>query len=540
MMRKYLLMVGEVALLLGTFLGVSILHNTIIVPNSGAYGDFVGRNLPIWITMMFAITSVLYVIYFQVKKRFVKKNYESIIQMSNFKKMNKIDVTISALIGLFLGIFFICFMKLSFIIDGFPDFENYVAMFMNSESFIITIIGLSIIGPLFEEVLFRGLLFNIMRKSLPFVAALLLQAVFYGYAQPNPSIQVMAFFLAIVYGILYYRLKSIWSSLIGAAVMNTVIFVTREYGVQDSIATIPDNILMFTSGFCLFFMIALLVAVWRGDTKVAVLKMTGNLLLWTFVYAAFYYPFIFIVWNQYIMGIDAIAPWLGANNVIGFVPYDILALVIYFYVMKWVNKKNLIKASNFTRMSFKNGVIISILGIAMGVWVQCFFEIPYFRDNYPQFDQLTVYLTTTIVPVYLLFLIIHSIYKEIYFRALIFNVLRTAMPVWISVVGTGIIYGGLFFNWDVPLTIYASLGALIFSLMFEWYKSIWAPIINEFFVFAAYYVLRKLNLSYGPGVVWALVISSIVVLSLMYYLWKNRETKRAQSSADEQANTMVA
>ncbi|WP_182300404.1 hypothetical protein [Cohnella cholangitidis] len=44
-MKKYLLMAGEVALLLGTFLGVSIVHNNILVPNSGAYGQFVGKNL---------------------------------------------------------------------------------------------------------------------------------------------------------------------------------------------------------------------------------------------------------------------------------------------------------------------------------------------------------------------------------------------------------------------------------------------------------------------------------------------------------------
>ncbi|EFM11231.1 Abortive infection protein [Paenibacillus curdlanolyticus YK9] len=525
-MKKYLTMIGELVLLLGTFLGVSIVHNDIIVPNSGAYGEFVGKNLPIWITVMFAITSALIAIIFQVKKRIVKERYESIVQMSNFSKISKLDATITTLVGIFTGIFFICFIKLSFIEEATPDFDNYINMFMNSQSFIVTIIGLSIIGPLFEEVLFRGILFNIMRRKMPFIFALVVQAVFYAYCQPNLSVQFISFFLAIMYGILYYRLKSIWSTLLAAGFMNTVIFVAKQYGVLDFLSDCPDHILMLIAGVSLFFMIVLVRAVWKGDNKSVDLRMIGNLLLWTFVYSAFYYPFIFIVWNQYVMGIDAISPWLGRNNVIGFIPYDILAFVIYYYIMKWVNKKDLIQVSNFSRISLKNAVLISILGIAMGVWVQMFFKIPYFEKNYPQFDQLTVYLTDALFLVYFAFLIVHSMYKEIYFRAMIYNVFRTAMPVWVSVIGTGIVYGGLFFNWDIALTIYATLGALIFSFMFEWYKSIWAPIINEFFVFAAYYGIRKLNVAYGPGVVWALGISSVVVIGLMVYLWKNRETGR--------------
>jgi membrane protease YdiL (CAAX protease family) len=529
-MKKYLTMTGEIVLYLAVFLMVSIVHNNYIVPNSGAYGKFLGKNLPIWITIMFAITSLLIVLIFQIKKRIMKDGYEGIIAMSKFRRLSRQDVLLTTLFGLFTGLFFISMTKVSFIATNFPDFKNYVAMFMKSQSFIMVIIGLSIIGPLFEEVLFRGILFNIMLKRIPFIAALLLQAVLYGYCQPNPSIQVLAFFLAIMYGILYYRLQSIWSTLITASVMNTVIFVAKKTGLMDHLGTtVPDHILLFITGISFFFMIVLLAAVWKVETKTKNLIMIGNLFLWAFVYAIVYYPFIFIVWNEGVMKIASIRRWLAQNNVIGFIPYDILAFVVYFYVMKFVHKKNLITESSFTRISLKNGLLISILGILMGVWVQFVFLIPYLNETFPQFDQLTVYLTTAILPVYLLFLVIHSMYKEIYFRALIYNVLRTSLPVWASTLMTGIIYGGLFFNWDVMLTAYACLGALIFSLMFEWCRSIWAPIINEFFVFAAYYAIKKFELSYGPYVPWVIALSSIGVLYLMYYLWKNRDTEHSQS-----------
>ncbi len=542
-MKKYVLMTGEVALLLAIFLLVSVIHNDVIVPHSGAYGKFLGKNVPIWISIMFAVTALLIAIYFQIKKRIVKDRYEGIIAMSNFRRLGRQDVLLTALAGLFTGLFFICMIRVSFVADHFPDFKDYIAMFMKSQSFVMVIIGLGVIGPLFEEVFFRGILFNIMRKKIPFIAALLLQAVFYGYCQPNPSIQVISFFLAIMYGILYYRLKSIWSTLIAAAVMNTFIFVAKKTGLLDQLGTtVPDPILLFISGICLFFMIILLLAAWKKESKTNYLLTIGNLFLWVIVYSLVYYPFIFGVWNAGVMHISSIRHWLGQNNVIGFIPYDLLAFAAYFYVMKAVHKKNLITVSNFTRLPLKNGLFVAILGILMGVWVQCVFLIPHMNEAFPQFDQLTVYLTTAILPVYLAFLVIHSIYKEIFFRAMIYNVLRSSLPVWISTLMTGIIYGGLFFNWDVLLTAYACLGALIFSLLFEWCKSIWAPIINEFFVFAAYYAIKQMHLVYGPGVIWTIVFSTLGVLYLMYYIWRNRDTrpgKADQADATNQANRVA-
>jgi membrane protease YdiL (CAAX protease family) len=231
------------------------------------------------------------------------------------------------------------------------------------------------------------------------------------------------------------------------------------------------------------------------------------------------------VWNNKIMGITAISGWLGQNNVIGFVFFDTVSIAVYFAVMKWVHKRNLFKVSNFSKISPMAGVWIAVLGVAMGVWVQCFFTIPYFAERFPQFQQLFDYMTTAVLPVFLVFLFMHSIYKEIYFRALIYNVLRPAYSIPVSIAVTGVIYGGLFFNWDLPLTIYASAGALIFGLLFEWYRSIWAPIVNEIVLFGTYFVMKKMAFTYSFGIAAALAVSSAVILAVMYGLWKYREAE---------------
>ncbi|WP_239615328.1 type II CAAX endopeptidase family protein [Cohnella mopanensis] len=532
-MKKIAFMLGEVLLLLGLFMAVAFVHNTMIVPDSGAYGNYLMDNLPIWISIMFAITAAIILIVFQIKKRLVGERYISVWKMSKFAKVSRLDAAMLTLIGIFAALLFMSVIRISTIADAFPDFDDYLNLFMKSDSFVMVIVGVCIVGPLFEEVFFRGVLFNLMRKAVPLGVALLLQAIIYGYAQPNPSIQVTAFFLALMYGVLYTKLQSVWATIWTAFVINTMLFCSQKFGLLELFSTFTDSVLFLMAVLCLFVTIALVVSVWKGRDKVGHLKMVGGLVLWPLIFVVTYFPFLNF-WNNRIMSISSISGWLGNNNVIGFVIFDLATFAIFFFAMKAIHKKNLIVVSNFSRIDRKVMIMISILGVGMGVWVQAFFKIPYFHDTFPQFEQLFEYLTTASIPVFILFLFIHSAYKEIFFRALVYNVLRSVQPIAASILVTGIIYGGLFFLWDIPMTIYALAGALIFGLMFEWFRTIWAPIVNELFLFGTYFVMRKLDMPYSSGMVWLLAISSVLVIVMMVVLYRMRESAPADSSTLKQ------
>jgi membrane protease YdiL (CAAX protease family) len=532
-LKKYAQLIGNILLYCGVFFGVTILHNNIIVPQNKAYNDFLWHNVPIWITINFCVTFILLLLIFRLKKIALKERYESIWKMSRFSKISWADFTILTILGLACGIFYVSILKISFISSAFPGLEDYVTLFMQSKSFIYILIGLGVIGPLFEEIFFRGIIFNTLLKVLPFTAAFLIQAVIYAFFQPNLAIQCTAFFLAIIYGLVYTRLRSIWATVWISMVLNIFIFATKQIGFHDVIAKFATSTKVLMTLLSLFFIIYSVYAVWKNTSKLVYNKMVGNLALWVGLYFIIYLPTLY-VWNEKIMNIKSIAPFLGENNVLGFVFYDFIALSVYYAVMKLIHKQSLIKVCNFSKIPRKAMVMITILGVAMGIWVQCFFKIPYFAEKFPQFEQLFTYLTTAIFVILVAFLLIHSIYKEVFFRALVYNVLRTEMNIAISVILSGIIYGGLFFNWDIPMTIYATAGALIFSMMFEWYRSIWAPIINEFMLFFTYYWFRKvfaaLGLSYGTVTIMLTVVSSAVIVYAMYYLWKNREVNQHEDT----------
>lgn len=536
-MKKILLMLVEVIVLLGLFEGVAEVLNSAIVPHSGAFGDYLMHNVPLWITIMFALTAAVMLLYFRIKKSVLKDKYVSIWQMSGFSRIGGTDLAMLTLIGVFAAIAFLSVIRLSFVADATSDFDDYLNMFMNSDSFVMVIVGVCIVGPLFEEVFFRGILFNLMRRRIPYVVALILQALLYGYAQPNFSIQITAVFLALLYGLIYTKVRTVWATVWTAFVINTILFGSQKLGVMDMLDTFKDSVLFLMALLSLLAAAALLVSLWRNDGKgkLGRIQMIGGLALWPFIFVICYFPFLYY-WNNHLMNVKSISGWLGNNNVIGFVVFDAITFAIYFYAMKGIHKQNLIVVSNFSRIDRKVMGMIAILGVGMGVWVQAFFKIPYFHREFPQFEQLFVYLTTASIPVFILFLLVHSAYKEVFFRALIYNVLRRVQPVWFSILITGIIYGGLFFQWDVPMTVYALAGALIFGLMFEWFRTIWAPIVNELFLFGTYYVIRKLGMPYSATMIWLLAASSVLVIVMMIVLYRMRENAPARRPASGSAS----
>jgi hypothetical protein len=58
----------------------------------------------------------------------------------------------------------------------------------------------------------------------------------------------------------------------------------------------------------------------------------------------------------------------------------------------------------------------------------------------------------------------------------------------------GVLYGALFFFGDIPLSLYGFLGAVIFALLYVWFRSIWAPIAAQVACQGSQYLLWH----YGP------------------------------------------
>ena len=156
---------------------------------------------------------------------------------------------------------FTSMFALNIFVQWFPLEDNLNGIFMGLSRNVVGIMGLAFLGPLLEEVLFRGAIQGALMRYFgrPW-PAIILSALVFGIFHLNPVQIVYATLLGIVLGWIYYRTGSLLSVIVGhvlnnsLAVATTVAFSsTDEQAVANSAAGIV--------GFALFVLLSLFLAV---------------------------------------------------------------------------------------------------------------------------------------------------------------------------------------------------------------------------------------------------------------------------------------
>lgn len=99
---------------------------------------------------------------------------------------------------------------------------------------IFGVLAISVLGPILEEVLFRGAIQGfLMRKfSNPWVGIVVASAIF-GIVHMNPIQVFYAFFLGLVFGWLYYRTGSLMPCIVGHVLNNSLAAFTMYFGIEE-------------------------------------------------------------------------------------------------------------------------------------------------------------------------------------------------------------------------------------------------------------------------------------------------------------------
>lgn len=92
---------------------------------------------------------------------------------------------------------------------------------------VVVFIGLVIIPPIVEEILFRGFLYGgLMKRFSPVIAAILVSALF-GWAHQQFNVGVDTFILSLFLCYLRFKTNSLWPSILLHSLKNLVAFVLR-------------------------------------------------------------------------------------------------------------------------------------------------------------------------------------------------------------------------------------------------------------------------------------------------------------------------
>jgi len=257
-------MVLNIVVYLATFYAATIIHDQVYI-KFDAYKNMLDKNGPMWMITVLTTSYVLLIGVFGFKRLIFKS--EGLLRMCRFQPISHSAVGWLTVTGLLCTTFFVCLIQISFLKSNFPALNEYVEIFMG-ESFAITLIGAVVFGVLYEETLFRGLVLNELRRTgMPLVAAMIIHSVVYAYFQPSLPISCIAFFLAIMYTLIYNRLESIWATIYTASIVNTLIFTLRKLGAYDIIAAWDDIVLIAISSLSIAGIIGILVILYRSDYR---------------------------------------------------------------------------------------------------------------------------------------------------------------------------------------------------------------------------------------------------------------------------------
>lgn len=179
--------------------------------SSKAVEEAVTNNLYIVTAVGCAITLIIYMLVLKNKK-------ENLGQRCNFAKIKGSYIANSIILAISTSL--ICIPMVYFLSSKFKSYGQVSESIVSAHGSVLSMICIIVLIPIFEEILFRGLIFNELKKNMNIVIAVIVQALIFGLAHGNMLQGIYAFILGVILSILYIYTKSIWSNIIGHIVFN--------------------------------------------------------------------------------------------------------------------------------------------------------------------------------------------------------------------------------------------------------------------------------------------------------------------------------
>ncbi|MDO9628631.1 MAG: CPBP family intramembrane metalloprotease, partial [Acholeplasmataceae bacterium] len=144
-----------------------------------------------------------------------KGRKRNLIERSRFNPITKEQILWSTLIG--LSFVFLSLLIVNLLASLFPAlYDSYLKQMevLADASVFTVIIAVVIVAPLFEEIMFRGVIFDSMYKKAPTVVAVIIAGVLFGAYHMNIFQGAYATLIGVVMGFSLVWTKSIWAPIL--------------------------------------------------------------------------------------------------------------------------------------------------------------------------------------------------------------------------------------------------------------------------------------------------------------------------------------
>lgn len=131
--------------------------------------------------------------------------------------------------------------------NAYIQLEN-AFKFTDHTPFIVNILIIGIIAPFAEELLFRGVIYQALKKYFHIGIAIGIQAVLFGLVHINSVQVVYATLMGILCGYMVYKTKSLWSGVVIHIANNTISCILSALHIGESGMSVPIIILLLLIG----------------------------------------------------------------------------------------------------------------------------------------------------------------------------------------------------------------------------------------------------------------------------------------------------
>ena len=207
--------------------------------------------------LMIAIAAIITIAFLAI---FYKVRKENMLEQINCGKVGAKAIGVSALVGFLLHFVVVAFLYSlpESIIEGYADASSALGDTRFSFALLGTVIG----APIVEEIFFRGLIFDRLKKGMPVVAAMLLSSLAFGAPHLQPVWILYAAFLGMVFSYIFQKTGSIRATIATHLAFNLTSTLIGFIGIS-----IPVMGYYVSAGIAAALLVIIFILVKKNEVK---------------------------------------------------------------------------------------------------------------------------------------------------------------------------------------------------------------------------------------------------------------------------------
>ncbi len=181
------------------------------------------------------------------------------VDLKNFirlKKTSAANMLISAVLGVVINLALSLLVALTAIDKLSPEHERFMFNILTETGLWVGLIGIGIIIPITEELLFRGLVFNELRKNIPLLPSILIQALIFGAFHGNLTQFLYTFVMGIVLALVYLWSDSLWPPVLVHIFLNSTSILISKLGNSGWLQPLLQILALLSIPLTIVFLVA--------------------------------------------------------------------------------------------------------------------------------------------------------------------------------------------------------------------------------------------------------------------------------------------